>query len=199
MQLTSCTRPHSIRGQHTIRPASHHVLCGSNKSQNEPRRFRGTLNKPFALLLCEATLGNTMKVLVTCAEAFELEYRIVFFDVYMKYIFDATPSSSSLPSMTQTHYRRYRLFVKLCIIHNALVPLIERLSTKRGAGETLAIFWLNFSVLHSSGPEEVESMISSTNHFIRTSKQLLGYLFFLFNLQQKSTLVELPKVYRVWS
>lgn len=62
---------------------------------------------------------------------------------------------------------RYIRFTKPCINDSASFPLLERLTTEGRTGKNLAISHLDWSVLYSPEPHEVELIIAAMDYFFK--------------------------------
>lgn len=92
-------------------------------------------------------------------------------------------------------YLRYIRFAKPCINYNALLPLLERLSAEGGTWKNLGIWHLNFSVLYSSEPSDVELMVGAVDYFIKDITKSTVFHAPSFYSAAKSTVAKLCNIH----
>lgn len=95
----------------------------------------------------DAMFVDTLESLVNYAGALYLEYDVKLVEESIKHLFDSTLSSEYIKIRMQATYMRYMRLAKLWINYNAVLSLLERLSTECRTGKNLGTSHLGYSSL----------------------------------------------------
>lgn len=128
------------------------------------------LHTSSALVLCHSSLDDTMKALVKLAGSLDLDYGVTLVNAPRKRYCQWIPVVWIPTTITRGNYVENIRLGNLWIEESALLPLLDRLSTKVGKGTNLSISHSQLLVMYSCQPDKVKLMSVVTDHINPTKE-----------------------------